>query len=130
MSGLNLPKTRLRIFAELGSVWATRVEPASRWRVDWARNVPGQEEPRSLSLRIGNGHCGEQRDRIGVQRAREDRIRGCVLHDFSQVNYGDVLADLPDRAQVVGDVQERNTFIPLKGLEEGEYLSPHRDVER
>src|SRR2546425_2527361 len=129
MAGLNLPKTRLRVVAELGSVWATRVEPASRRRVDWAWNITRQDEPSSLSLRIRDGHRREQCDRVRVQGAGEYYVRGCILHDFSQVHNCYVLTDLPDRTQVVGDVEKRNAFIFLKGLKKGEYLRPHRDVE-
>src|SRR4029079_437212 len=64
-----------------------------------------------------------------MQRALEQLPGGPKLHDPAEVHHRDLVADLPDHGQVVGDEEQRQPEARLEVAQEREDLRPDRDVE-
>ena len=73
---------------------------------------------------------GEQADRVGVARLREERGSRRLLDDPAGIHHGHVVAGLRHHAEVVRDQQDRRAEpLPQVG-EQVEDLRLDRDVER
>ena len=80
--------------------------------------------------------CVEARDRlqqapgVRVLRRGEDRLLRPLLDDPARVHHGDVVGDLGDHAEVVGDQHDRRVELALQAVEQLEDLRLDGHVER
>ena len=80
-------------------------KPAAGRRVARAGRVTCQQDtgPGRLDARIGRGHGGEQRLRIGMRGVGEQGFRGTLFGDAAQIHHGDGRADLTHDGKIMGD---------------------------
>src|SRR6266487_6033048 len=95
----------LTVDAGLACLWAPGVEPASRWRVDRRRHVADQDDLLALAdvLRVGDGHRGQQRVRVGVPGMCPELLDRCLFYLLPEGHDRYRVADVPDDRKVVGD---------------------------
>jgi hypothetical protein len=67
---------------------------------------------------------------VGVESSLEERIRGRHLNDLPQVHHGDMVADVPNHGQVMGNEEIGEAESGLKVVEQIEDLSLDRHIER
>src|SRR5438093_3384914 len=82
--------------AVLDRVRAARMEVAARGRRSGIRHLALQHDPPRARSRIGLGHRGEERRRIGMLGRREELLGLTELHDAADVHDGHAIADVPD----------------------------------
>ena len=70
-------------------------------------NLPFWDNPphRSMNIWVRNG--GHERLCVGMESLSEDFVGWPALHELSQVHDRKKIADKPDYAQIVGDVDKR-----------------------
>ena len=85
-----------------------------------------------LALRLARrrGDRGEKRVRVGVLRAREERVARPRLDDAAEVHDRDRVRHVPDDREVVRDEEIRQVEPVLKAAQEVEDLCLDRDVDR
>src|SRR5829696_649219 len=112
-------------------IGAARVEVAARRRLHRARHLALHYAPaRPAPARIGDRRRGEQRLRIGVERAREQAALVGQLDDPAEVHHRDAVAHVPHHGEIVADEQVSEAVLVLQIDEEVEHLRLHRDIER
>ena len=109
---------------------AARAEAAARRRVDRARHVAGQDDAVALAAGHGLRVRGEERNRVRVQRPREELVGRRDLDDAPEVHHGDAVGDVADDGEVVGDEDVGEVELLLQLDEQVEHLRLDRDVER
>ena len=67
---------------------------------------------------------------VGVARVGEQRLGGVVLLHLAVLHDIDIVRELPDDGQVVGDQDHRHAVLGLEVLDQVEDLRLHGDVER
>src|SRR5438445_4169400 len=105
------------------------VEPAPGGRVRGARDVPGQEDPLHLLVRVRHGDRGEEGLRVRVEGLTEQLARRRPLDDLSEVHHGHPLGDVVDHREVVRDEQVREAELALEVLQQVQDLGLDGDVE-
>lgn len=109
---------------------AERGEAAARRGVHRACRRAGGERLRLLPpAGIGGRDSREQGSRIGVQGIGEQAFGRARFHDLAEVQDGDVVADVLDHPEIVGDEQVAEAEIVLQPAQEVEDLCLYRDVE-
>lgn len=78
---------------------------------------------------IGGRDSREQGPRIGVQGIGEQAFGRARFHDLAEVQDGDVVADVLDHPEIVGDEQVAEAELVLQPAQEVEDLCLYRDVE-
>ncbi len=76
--------------------------------------------------------------RVGAEQGHRVRVPGLVEHagggtgldDLAGVHHGDVVAEVGDHAQVVGDEHDRQPGVADQCPQQAEDLGLHGDVER
>jgi hypothetical protein len=108
------------------------MEAATRRRVDRARDIPLQNDPRSplLDPWVGNWHRGQQRLGIRVQREIVQLVAVCDLDDLAHVHDGDAVADVADDGKIMGDEEIGQVELRLELLEQVDHLGLNGHVER
>ena len=76
------------------------------------------------------GRRGQQRLRVGVQRAREDALLAALLHGQAEVHHQHVVRDVPDDAEIVRNEEVREAEVALQVGKQVQHLRLDRDVER
>ena len=112
-------------------VRAARVERAAGRQVDQAgRGALDRHQP-VAHLPVEAGHRAEQAPGVGVLAgARKIVLRGAVLDALAAVHDQDVVGQLGDDAEVVGDDDDRGAELLLQVADQVEDLRLHGDVER
>ena len=121
-----------------GSSW-TQISPRNRGQRVWKTQPEGGLAALGISpsrrMRVRSSpssvrHRGEERLRVGVVRAAEDRLRVADLLQAAEVHDRDPVGDVADDAEVVRDEDVAHAFLRLQLDEEVEDRRLHRDVER
>ena len=81
-----------------------------------------------LGVALGLG--GEQVLGVGVLRVGEQRLGGVVLLHLAVLHHIDIVGELADDGQVMGDQDHRHAVLVLEVLDQVEDLRLHGDVER
>ncbi len=102
----------------------------SRWRVDRARHVAGQDDPLPLRRRVRHRHRRQQRARIGMVRAGEQRAPVRQLDDLAEIHHRHAVRQVLDDGQVVADEQQRQAQLILQIDQQVDDLRLHRHVQR
>ena len=112
--------------------WAARAEATTRRWVRGAGQVAAENDALAGALDIGVG------DRYGGKECAAVRM-GCRvknalparrLDDAAKIHYGDLIADMTDDRQIVGDEDVGEAELPLQFLQEIDDLRLDREVER
>ena len=80
--------------------------------------------------RLESGHGGEQLSRVRVGRCPQHVGGGAALDDRPVVEHDQLVAEVPDDAEVVGDQHERQPEVADERAQQVEDLDPHGHVER
>src|SRR5580704_13767162 len=105
-------------------------QPAGIRRIDRARDLPDETQPRPCDSPLGDRRRREQRARVGMLRSVEEALRRAELDDAAEIHHRDTVGDVADDLQVVAD-EEIGQVQPLLQVEQQvEDLAAHRDVER
>ena len=117
----------------------------ARWRMDSAgRNgIPAADRPGSAdrpspdsacfnSSRSGPGGVAAaiKGPGIGMARRDEDIRRGRLFDDLAEIHHRDLVAELLDHAEVVGDENIGQAALALQALEQIENLRLDRNIKR
>ena len=91
-----------------------------------------QQDPSSLVLprRVRDGDGGEQGRGVGVGRTLVDLVCVALFDDLTEVHDGDVVAEVTDDRQVVGDEEVGDAQLVLELGEQVDHLRLRRHVER
>ena len=115
--------------AQLGRIGAALVEGAARRRVQRVGQLADDFDFRLVRVRV-DGRCGrQQRLGIGVQRAGVDLLLGPHFYRAAEVHHQDLIGDMPDHRQVVGDEHVGGVEFLLQIHEQVEHLCLNRYVE-
>lgn len=130
LAGGGLHKRRRDATADVQRARAERGEAAAR-RGGHRACPPGRRERLRLlpPAGIGGRDSREQGPRIGVQGIGEQAFGRARFHDLAEVQDGDVVADVLDHPEIVGDEQVAEAEIVLQPAQEVEDLCLYRDVE-
>src|SRR2546427_11094634 len=122
---------RLLGAAYLLSEPAPRVEPAPRGRVREVRRAPG-DRAEALPVPLDARERGHQPDRVRVPGPVEHLADVPVLEQLAAVHDPDLLRDLRDDGDVVGDDDHRDVQLPLQvaNLREDPVLHDHVEGRR
>src|SRR4051794_13702896 len=110
---------------------ASDMEVAAGRRVHRRRHVALEDDPASatLHLRIRDGHGGQERHRVRVERPGVELLRRRRLDDPPEVHHRDPVADVAHDGQVVGDEQVGEPEPALQPLEQVDDLRLDGDVQ-
>ena len=109
---------------------AARVERAALRHVDQAgRGARDRQQP-VAAVPVEARHRAQQSPGVGVLGLVEDLLRGAVLDRATGVHHQDVVGELGDHPEVVGDDDDRGVELPLEVADQVEDLRLHRHVER
>src|SRR5215471_18714061 len=95
-----------------------RVEAAAGRRLDGAGDVALEEDALALHRRVGDGHRGEKRLRVGMLRVVVELLARGDLHDLAQVHHGYARGDVLDHGEIVSDEEVRQVELLLEILQE------------
>ena len=117
--------------ADVLSLPAAGAEPAAGRGVGRARHIALEHDLVAVTAqrRIGHGHGGQQRLRVGVGRALVDLLLVAGLHDLAEVHDRDAVTDVSHDRQVMGDEDVGEPELVLELLEEVDDLGLDGDVE-
>jgi hypothetical protein len=93
-------------------------------RHDAGNGVQRLTDRRQLGDRI------QERFGVRVARSGEERWRAGLLDDLSGVHHHDVIGDVGDHPQIVGDEDHRHVLFPLQRVQELDDLGLGRHIER
>src|SRR5690606_38824075 len=87
---------RVDLLADVHHVRAARVEVATGWRVDRARNVTRQDDALTplLDHRVRDRHRRQESLRVRVQRIGVERIAASRLDALAEVHHGHAIGDV------------------------------------
>ena len=105
---------------------AARREAATGQRAERRGYGTGDTDEAGAAFRM----AGQQRLRVRVQRTVEQRGRGAGFHRLPGIDDGDIVAELGDDAEVVGDEEHRNAEIVHQLPQQPQDLLLGGDVER
>jgi hypothetical protein len=108
------------------------VEHAAGGRVDRRRRLAPEHDllARAVLARIRDRRCGQQRDRVRVDRLDVELLRRRELHHLAEVHDRDPVRHVAHDRQVVGDEDVGEPELVLEVVEQVDDLSLDRDVER
>src|SRR2546422_11459513 len=112
----NLYKLRLRLRTHLNSARAARMGPAAGRRVDRTRGLARQNNSVNLSSRGWNRYRRQECSCIRMKGIYEEFSSIRYLHNLAEVHYCDSVAHVLDRAQIMRDVQVRESQLVLNIL--------------
>jgi hypothetical protein len=108
---------RLAPEAHLDRVWTPVGEGAGvarGFRAVRGVSRPDQSPARSLLLRVGNRSCGEESSRIWMEWLVVHQLGGAMFHHTAAVENNDLVGNVPNHGEVVGDKQVTQTEIALE----------------
>lgn len=102
---------------------------AAGW-LDWRRDISGEADFFHASVWVELGHGREQRLRVGMTGMIEHLLGRATFDDTAEIHHGDLIRQVLDNAQIVGDEKIRQPQVGLELSQEVEDLSLYRDVQR
>ena len=84
----------------------------------------------ALLMRVRDRNCGEQSLGVGVLCIGADLLLGASLNDVAKVHNGDLIGDILNNGEVVGNEHIGHTLFSLELLEKVDDLCLDRNVER
>jgi len=99
-------------------------------RVNGRRKFAFELRHRTTLRRINLGHRSQQRPGVWMLRRAEHLEHGATLDDAPQVHHCNLVRDVFNDRNVVGDEQVRQAKIALQGLEQVENLGLDRHIQR
>ena len=116
------------LLAAIEDIRAARVEPAAAGRRQQRRRLAGNlDEPVDVGLE--SRQRAEQAPRVRVQRMLEELVDRRLLGHPRRVHDDDLVGDLGDDAEVVGDHDDRGAVVVLELVHQLEDLRLRRHVE-
>src|SRR5499433_1106106 len=129
MAGTNRHDRRWSVPANLAHKWTARSEAASpRERGHVRHHAVDGGELVDAPIEPWNG--AEETDRVGVLRGCEQHIDRRALDDLAHIHDCDLVANLGDHPEIVGDENDRGTGGGFQVTHEVEDLRLNGDVER
>src|SRR5260370_26911968 len=100
------PQRNFLAAAAVEGVGEAGMETTAGGRVDWARNVALEDDPRSRRPGLRNRDGREQCLSIGMFRRSEDLPLVPQFDDLAEIHYGDPVGHVLDDRQIVADEQQ------------------------
>src|SRR5579872_1554809 len=120
---------RLLLFADRARLGAARPERAPFRQILRIRRL-ASDLKECLLLRTQAGNRSQQRLRVWVRGIAINSLDLARLHDPARVHHHDAVAQLRDDAEIMSDVQHRETEVLLQLLQQPKELRLNRDIER
>src|SRR6185369_10256542 len=130
MTGHAIVERRLLGGALRLCVGTAGAEAAARRRIDGTGHIPFKQDPRPLQPRLGHRDRREQRLRVRMARALEQRALVRQLDDLAQVHHRHPCRDMAHHRQVVRDKDVGEAEAPLQILQQVDDLGLDRDIQR
>src|SRR5215212_11802919 len=111
-------------------MWAPRPKVASLRRLDQRWRLSGDLSETAGTRQVDPGYRAEKSPRVGMLGVVEDLVEGPRLDDPAGIHHPDLVRDVGDDAEVVGDEDDRHPQFALKPLDQAQDLGLDRDVER
>ena len=102
---------------------------AAGW-LDWRRDISGEADFFHASVWVELGHGREQRLRVGMTGMIEHLLGRATFDDTAEIHHGDLIRQVLDNAQIVGDEKIRQPQVGLELGQEVEDLRLYGDVQR
>src|SRR5213594_4310023 len=131
VAGGDLDHRRVLLAADLLREPTPRMEAAARRRVAEVRRAPG-DRPEALPVPLDAGERGHEPEGVRVRGPVEHLHDVPVLEELPAVHDPDLLGDLRDDGDVVGDDDHRDVHLPLQvaDLREDPVLHDHVEGRR
>src|SRR5262245_1318247 len=81
--------------------WATPMECAARWRIQWRGKFALERGSRQAILWIDRGSRGKQSACVGMTRSGEDGLLPSVLDRAAEIHDHDFIGDMTHHSQIV-----------------------------
>src|SRR5262249_9133030 len=124
----DLRKRRLGHTAGVNRKGAARMEAAALGKIERARHYALDRHPAVL-LPMQLWDRAEQPDGVGMLRVGEERRDLSTLDDFAGINHDDLLRELGDDAEIVGDQHDGGAGLVAQIAHEIKDLRLNRDIE-
>src|ERR1700730_1537280 len=123
---------RIHCGTRLDDLRAAGAEATARGRVRGAGQVAAENDALAGALDIGVGdrYGGEQRAAVRMSCRVKDALPARRLDDAAKIHDGDLIADVTDDRQIVGDEDVGEAEFALQLLQEIDDLRLDREVER
>ena len=95
---------------------------AAGW-LDWRRDISGEADFFHASVWVELGHGREQRLRVGMTGMIEHLLGRATFDDTAEIHHGNLIRQVLDNAQIVGDEKIRQPQVGLELSQEVE-LAP------
>ena len=128
MTGGDLHQRRNRL-ALVAGILAALEEAALVRHIDGRSDLALDGDALLLYAQLGNGDGGQQRLGIGVQGIGKQLLGGRFFHDLAQVHDGDIIGEVVDHSQVVGDEDIGEPQLFLKLLQQIQDLGLNGDIQ-
>ena len=102
---------------------------AAGW-CDRRRDISGEADFFHARVGVELGHGREQRLRVGMTGMIEHLLGRATLDNTPEIHHGDLIRQVLDNPQIVGDEQIRQPQVGLELGQEVEDLRLYRDVKR
>ena len=130
MTFTHLVVRRLYHAADVHTFGATGVEFAALRRICGRRNIAGKNYAVHLDVRVGHGHCGEQRFGVRVHRIVKDFVCVAEFHHVAEVHDQNLVGNVLDNRQVVRNKDVGKPHSLLQFFQKVDYLRLNGHVER
>jgi len=107
---------------------ASRVKPASGWRIDSTWDLSFRNGMGSPVPGIRYWHSGQERSRIGMSWVFEDFLQGTDFNDLPQIHDGHSITDILACGQVMGDKKVGKIKFLFKLHHQLQYHGPDRNI--
>ena len=105
VTGLNLAQRDVARSALRCGIRATLCKPTAGLGVDWGRKLALERDLVHFDPRIRDRNGGQQRLCVGMYRRTEELLCISDLHDLPQIHNHDLVGQMLDNAQIVGNKQ-------------------------
>src|SRR5438552_8731517 len=95
----------------------TRMEVASRGRIDRRRYLAAENQVLARRVRVGGQRRREERLREGMERGPVQRFGAGVLHDPPEIHDRGAMRVVPNRGKVVSDQKIAELLVGLEVLQ-------------
>lgn len=109
-------------------VGTTRMENTARGRIDCAQDLPVKPDANTFAF-IEFRNRRKQRLRIGMVWAGEYPLGRTKLHDAAEIKHGNLIRQIADDSQIVGDKDIAHTLSHLEVSKQIENCCLNRDIE-
>jgi hypothetical protein len=105
VTGGDLDEIGLSLGAARHDKGTAGVEVAARWRVECARHLAAEDDLFFLLVGVRRKGGGEEGFGVRVERVGTEIEAVGHLYELPQIHHRDLLADVRDRRQIMGDEQ-------------------------